>query len=315
MGRSPAAVRGEVKSFILIVAVLATTQLAVLPIALAVHGEVSARVFLANDWAVSGMVGLPLAILTAWLFSDNLPLRLGWRLSLGAIALASITAMGARGHLVATFAAVCVGFAISPKRNIKSCAARIGLGVAVVALTIAVLPEMRKGYYGELWRFDVASETCRVVENSLTQRRIMASEALHQFLGAPIDGVGYGNFGLFSCFYSNAVLLASPHNNVLHVLAELGLAGFIPLLLIAAMVSVRLVRFLRANNDEGVGATSTRLLLIALTAVMVRDFLSGSYNSLPETYLLVGMLVSALQRQPAGSPAEAARWWRPVSAS
>jgi O-antigen ligase len=181
---------------------------------------------------VAGRVSFAVADVNAagsyFAFAVCLAARLAWRADRGRIPAAAI------------FLLCCAGLAASGSRT----------AMLAVLLTAAVTTLIRSGAgWSKTVRLTAAAGFLalavgyvafgllngRVIEPAVRWRREMSATALRMFAAHPVFGAGAGRFHALSFEYSSPewrrhVPQENAHNNFLQVLAELGVAGFVPLL-------------------------------------------------------------------------------------
>jgi len=190
------------------------------------------------------MTALPIAL--AFMFWSRRSVdRITYGIVCAAIAL-GIVATEARGPLLSVLISVpaLIWFARRKARREKDyrttgLVSLTGAGLIAVILAAAIAnTELLAGAYGRYQEF-VAS--LRDPQGTVALRLILWKTALRTFLDHPIAGIGVGNFRIVHDIYPEQRLIPqyilvrgmSAHNVVLHYLAETGLIGTVPLLMLA----------------------------------------------------------------------------------
>jgi len=195
----------------------------------------------------------------------------------------------------------------------------IGFIMAIFAVPF-FLPKLRKAFYLSIFiiiLFIIFSSPYITSEQKIKGRITSMSPiydrvnlfiaSSRMFIEKPIFGFGFNNFRKFSPKYFHKVrgipfqgVGISSHDTLLSILVELGLAGFIPILLIYFYIfsySAKLYRQLSFNSFIGKGLVAifwgaSIIFIINILSIEMRWFLFA--NSL--FFLLAGMIVSLYQR-------------------
>ncbi|KAF0185754.1 MAG: hypothetical protein FD164_15 [Nitrospirae bacterium] len=205
----------------------------------------------------------------------------------------------ARGWVIASMAGVAV---VSLSMYTRPLALRAGLFayvVAVVALTLAVLPA--SSFYSLILTAPApapVTEFCPILGeascqpfrdgvNSVAIRWVMYREAATMFIDNPVWGVGAARFGECSCTGPGWY----PHSTILQGLAELGMVGgglLLGLFVFAAVTLVRPLMAARQGENE-----PTHAFVLALFAVFLAiDQVYGNYFMAAGTWLMLGIAAS-----------------------
>jgi O-antigen ligase len=192
-----------------------------------------------------------------------------------------------RGGLVAFGAALIAGIAMAGKRRGKVVA------LAVIGAVLAV------GYFG---MFAPAAARERITEsNGGTGRLDIWTVGWRMVQGAPIQGVGAGNFTVVSIHYLIApgALLRDDfivdvpkvaHNTYLEVLAELGIVGltlFLIVIVFSIACAVRAARYAEQVGDVQMDILA-RAIVVALVALLAAyAFISREYSK--QLWLLLAL--------------------------
>jgi O-antigen ligase len=207
-----------------------------------------------------------------------------------------------RGGLVAFGAALIAAVLMAGRRRPQI------LALALVAATLAV------GYFAF---FAPASATERVTEvHGGTGRTDIWTVGWRMVQGAPLQGVGAGNFPIASIHYllapgallrddfivSNHPKVA--HNTYLEVLAELGIVGLTLFLIVICFsigCAVRAARYAARLKDRDIDVLA-RALVVALASLMAANFfISREYSK--QLWLLLALcpvMLEVLRRDHAG---------------
>lgn len=138
-------------------------------------------------------------------------------------------------------------------------------------------------------------------------RRAMFAAAWALFEGHPLLGVGHGMYSSLSAAHMpphlEGVLLTSPHNLWLQVLAETGVVGFVGFNAAVGVALVRLGRRVhRARGLTTAVATLDRLALVAMVALLLIGLMHFTLHHVPVA-LLFWTLAGVAVRSPGGPPA------------
>lgn len=300
--------RKEAESFLRYVAVL-SLMLSGLTLAGLSLDETHERVFLTPDWALAGLIGLPIAVVTvtcgaALLQRDSwqrqfIPAGFCWALIAGGIGTAVY--LGSRTDVVSIYTAFALMCVVAPWAPLRRRLLLLAYAALIVVVTLQIVPDIRRGHFAELlWPgssyalMQEAARNCNINQDSIAIRLFLLKEAWTQFMVAPSFGIGFGRFGLLSCFYAHKALYASPHSSLLHVAAELGLAGLICMVGLTAAIVLRVGAALTSPTAPSTGLAW--LLLAPWMLSLLRDQMAGSYFALPYFYILSGLLVSVLSK-------------------
>jgi len=112
-------------------------------------------------------------------------------------------------------------------------------------------------------------------EDPTSQFRLLAwAEAINRFADHPLFGEGYGTPFTFAIYNDDP----RPHNTYLTVLYKMGLAGFIPFVLLLAMFFWRSCRILLSHRYD-----KQALMVYILSLVVVAQCLNGLFNYIVES--------------------------------
>lgn len=201
-------------------------------------------------------------------------------------ALAGVLLSFSRGAWIGTVAGAAV-FAVFAPRTVRRLL--IGGGVVgVLALAVggwqelpAALRERLEQTVTQLRPFDVRDVQLTSLNWAVVERMTHWQAAWAMFLEHPLTGVGAGNFSVAFPLYSPHPLFriarGHAHNYYLHVLAELGLPGFVTylaLLGIVFSVSIATVRRSKSGFDRALALGS----LAATVAVAVHNLVENLHE-------------------------------------
>jgi putative inorganic carbon (hco3(-)) transporter len=202
-----------------------------------------------------------------------------------------------RGGLVAFAAALIAAVLMAGRRRTQM------ILVAVVSASLAV------GYFAF---FAPASAVDRVTEvHGGTGRTDIWKVGLRMVHGAPIQGIGAGNFPIVSIHYLIApgallrddFIVQTPkvaHNTYLEVLAELGLVGltlFLIVIFFAIGCAVRAARYAARLKDREIDILA-RALVVALASLLAANFfISREYSKQLWLLLALGPVILNILRR------------------
>lgn len=135
---------------------------------------------------------------------------------------------------------------------------------------------------------------CQVDGHSTSIRLVLLREALRVFEAHPVFGIGAGNYGLNYCGLKREFV--SPHNIVAQLLAEYGLIGSAPWLLLFFMILKRIWSALRTAS-AGVDKAYRQMLLVWFFFVAVSMFTGNIYIDF-NVFMLTGVVLSLFERTP-----------------
>jgi O-antigen ligase len=175
---------------------------------------------------------------------------------------------------------------------------KVGLligSVCLISIIYSFIPEERKSLLNELPaainyinNFADFSGAYIPKDDSMLARIIIYKETLRLFWESPFFGIGATNFGLL--YLGEEAEFASPHSQIAHVLAELGLIGFF----LFAMVIYNIIR--TYHRSKIIKDGRNHAVIGALFAVWLFFFFIGQFSGNIyydyHIFLLTGLLAS-----------------------
>jgi O-antigen ligase len=171
----------------------------------------------------------------------------GWLAAVAVMLLAvaaSLSRMGFAAALTGLFASGAAVLVIERREQGRRAWLPVAAAAVAVLLLAALLPSMAL-----IQRFDSASGTGDISSDA---RLGIWRDTLHLVRAFPLVGCGFGAFQSAYMRYQTVVPLLTvnfAHNDYLQLLAELGVAGFVPLLMVAAVVYRALWRNLGERRE------------------------------------------------------------------
>jgi hypothetical protein len=239
-----------------------------------------------------------------WILSRRRGRTYGWALALAGLQLAGIGLALFRAGWIAAFVVAIASFAFRPGRLGRSFAV-VGLAAA---LALAATTQLQ------------ANKTVAARVNNtdnINARLATYKQGVELFRSAPLFGIGVGQYHSVSEarppeFVSGLPSVTYPHSSYIGLLAEQGLVGLLPLLLLSFAVW-RLVRGLRATSFRSkeaallmgtVAGASLGYLIMSLTLTMLPYDASNLFYA---AFLGVASgRLDALAKQPESAPLEPA---------
>jgi O-antigen ligase len=266
------------------------------------------RVLVQQD-AVYGVFGAPVAFMTVISGAYLLWRREGGRAYLRrgawimyALGIVSIVAMGARGMIVAVLLTTTALSIVNFSRPFLKRLLLPFAGIVVAVCAVIAQPAARQEHF-----FRLAEPILEYVEgdaalaepdsapDSIGIRTELYEESWKMFLNEPLTGVGAGRFGLESRFYRGQAVLATPHSSVLHVLAELGVIGLLPFLVLVSGGGYYLLRTV-SSDELSVGSGTLVMVGAVWLYAVIFDQFSGSYFVALPFYAFSALLVNGIPR-------------------
>jgi O-antigen ligase len=131
----------------------------------------------------------------------------------------------------------------------------------------------------------------RAVNNTITIRRECYREAVEIFLSKPVTGTGTGRYGLESHCFGESSALTTPHSTVLHILAELGVSGAVPFIVLNFMLLGIAWRVVRVQSGDPISGLACVVAAVWFY-ILIYDQISANYLTSFRYYLFSGLLIS-----------------------
>lgn len=208
------------------------------------------------------------------------------------------------GMISCVVAAAAYFFVINLQNRIK-----VIMATVCVLMALAISPSLQNDLLGFVRKGTDRSVQVKDLQSQLTEeeRFKMWNGVLPEFWKKKLTGYGFAASHLLVFpFTRDEEAGRMLHNSYLEIFGDLGLPGFLLLLLIIYSVSAKSVALIRLRGEP---------LERNINAVFIAVFVAGSINAFFESWMFsVGNLISLLYWVPVAGIA--ARWaWRPVAAS
>ncbi len=155
---------------------------------------------------------------------------------------------------------------------------------------------------------DAQAGSSRLLSTAPEERLDYARVAMHLFAGAPLGGVGAGNFGRrYDALRRFPTHTQYTHNLPLRVLSETGVVGFALLIALVAALLIGLGRAALELPGLGRAATVAALAVSAFFAVHATFDWVDEFPVLGAPALALPLAAIAMRRVPAGPPPPLAR--------
>lgn len=203
--------------------------------------------------------------------------------------------MGGRGMFISAVFALLFGCAFVRKSPWQRKTAVLLVVLVSFIVGLIIVPKARLGHFDNLLETQNALATLeqpdRLVDDTVSIRMELYREAIDIFLSKPVTGSGTGRFGLESSYFGRSFPLTTPHSTILHVLAELGIFGALPFIILNLMLLSIAWRVVRAQLSD----STMRLACVVAVAwiyIVIYDQISANYFSSLRYYLFSALLIS-----------------------
>ena len=297
----------EIKLFLCAMFIVVALSLPLLAVELALLPKASLLDDRIKDlfgaYYINNSVGLTLggmvSLLIAWFVRPSGVARRdyeGFGLPILAVTLWLLVFVAARGGLIAALIAGGAALLCCKRVSVRRRSGILLFVITVISVSWLTLPSQRALFMKEVL---TVSEVRKASLNSPQMRILLYMDALHLFRGAPIWGVGAGNFGHYAPNVGNSSFF-SPHSSLLQAFSELGTIGGSLFSAIAVLTIIGLIRIARSYNNQVRFCTMAWLALVLWIFIFLYDQISGNYFTSYQFFAITGFAGAALATSRAG---------------